>query len=291
MFEITVIDFIIFIFGAVYLVILFMLYFSGLKYAKIFEKLNDEDYPFHELYFVGYQVTNILKLDYKGKRDRKLRKELASLYDIKFSDYYVRVVYSQRFSMALVVMGFATPLYCFTGSILVFLLVLIGSVATYMYYSYATKELVKKKKDEYMSDFSEVVSKLALLVNSGMVLIEAWKKVAESGESSIFKEMQRSVIEIEKYGISIEDAINNFGQRCMLQEIRKFASTLIQAIDGNGELPVMLIQQSNEVWNMKKQLVRRQGELVSQALLIPMCLSFVGIIIMVIIPIFANIGA
>ena len=78
----------------------------------------------------------------------------------------------------------------------------------------------------------------------------------------------------------------------MMPEIRKFASTLVQGLDqGNAELAPMLTQQSKEVWEIKKQLVRRAGELANNKLLIPMLLTFLGILIMIMVPIFANLGA
>ena len=62
-------------------------------------------------------------------------------------------------------------------------------------------------------------------------------------------------------------------------------------VKGNDELVIMLQNQSSEVWNAKKQDVRRQGEKASSKLLIPMLFMFVGILIMVIVPIFSNLGA
>ena len=92
-------------------------------------------------------------------------------------------------------------------------------------------------------------------------------------------------------GTSSADAFQQFGQRCMLLEIRKFTSTLIQGIlRGNRELSQMLTQQSAEVWELKKQMVKRKGELADSKLLLPMCLTFAGILIMVVIPIFSNLG-
>jgi tight adherence protein C len=77
----------------------------------------------------------------------------------------------------------------------------------------------------------------------------------------------------------------------MLPEIRKFTSTLIQGISrGNSELSPMLIQQSREVWELKKQIAHRKGAMANDTLLAPMCLTFVGILIMVMVPIFANLG-
>lgn len=276
--------------GLLILILWLVLYIQGRKDRGLFEGLNDEDYPFHEMYFVGYRATQILKINYKNKQARNLRRQLGALYEAKFADYYLRVVYAQRYTMALTVMAFAAPMYCLSGSTVMFIVILIGGVAAYLYYGKATQDLIAKKKEDILSDFSDVVSKLALLVNSGMIVTEAWEKIAESSEGTIYEEMKRSVVEMRN-GTSSADAFQQFGQRCMLLEIRKFTSTLIQGIlRGNRELSQMLTQQSAEVWELKKQMVKRKGELADGKLLLPMCLTFAGILIMVVIPIFSNLG-
>ena len=93
-------------------------------------------------------------------------------------------------------------------------------------------------------------------------------------------------------GVAEIDAIFNFGTRCIIPEIKKFASTIIQGlVKGNSELTIMLMEQSKEVWAAKKQNVRRQGEKAASKLLIPICIMFVGILVMILIPIFTNLGA
>jgi tight adherence protein C len=52
----------------------------------------------------------------------------------------------------------------------------------------------------------------------------------------------------------------------------------------------MLQDQSKEVWSAKKHSVKRQGEKAASKLLIPIMLMFIGILIMVIVPIFTNMG-
>ena len=92
-------------------------------------------------------------------------------------------------------------------------------------------------------------------------------------------------------GVSEIDAMFNFGSRCIIPEIKKFTSTIIQGMTkGNSELTAMLQEQSKEVWELKKQLVRREGEKAASKLLIPICVMFVGILIMIIVPIFTNLG-
>lgn len=72
--------------------------------------------------------------------------------------------------------------------------------------------------------------------------------------------MQLTVVEM-KNGVSETDALFRFGTRCILSEIKKFTSTIVQGIiKGNSELTYMLQEQSKEVWAAKKQNVKRQGE-------------------------------
>ena len=67
---------------------------------------------------------------------------------------------------------------------------------------------------------------------------------------------------------------------------------MIQVIEkGNKELVKMLKEQSAESWNIKKYITMREGEKASGKLLIPMMIMFIGILIMVLIAIFTNIGA
>ena len=93
-------------------------------------------------------------------------------------------------------------------------------------------------------------------------------------------------------GMSEEDAIIFFGQQCMVPQIKKFASTIITSLKrGPEDLAQMLMQQSKEVWAMKQQIMRRRGEAANAKLLFPIVLTFIGILIMVIVPIFSNMGA
>lgn len=288
---ISITDIVVFALGCMILGVWLILYIKGKKYEDLFVALDTNDYPMGDTYFVGYEATLLLKVKYKDKKSRKLRKELSVIYEPKYADYYLRVTYSMQFTMALTVAAFAAPMYFFSGSILLFIVFLLAAGGAYYYYGISMEDKIKKRSDEMLSDFSDVVSKLALLVNSGMILNEAWGRVAMSEEKTLYLEMQRSVEEM-KNGRSMEDALFVFGQRCMLPEIKKFSTTLIQGISqGNSELAPMLTQQSKEVWELKKQLVRRAGELANNKLLIPMCVTFIGILIMIMVPIFSNLGA
>ena len=160
----------------------------------------------------------------------------------------------------------------------------------YYYVATLPQTKVEKKSTQILSDFADVASKLALLVNAGMIMKEAWEKVAYTGESELYQEMQRVCVNMHN-GMSEVDAYTEFGSRCTSPEIKKFTSTVVQGlVKGNRELVEMIKQQSREIWEAKRHRVKQQGEKAASKLLIPICIMFIGIIIMIIIPIFSNLG-
>lgn len=286
----SAIDFIIYGVGLVCLLVWIAFFFMGLRYASLFAALDEKDYPLKEIYFVGYAVTQLFKFQYKSKKDRKLRKEISVLYGDKYADYYIRVIYSQKITFGTLVFVLAFPMYGLANTIAAMLVMFMFAWVAYYYFGTVTEQKILKRSEEMLSDFSNVVSKLALLTNAGMIMREAWEEVAYTGETTLYKEMQIAVDHMNN-GMSEIDALFNFGSRCIIPEIKKFTSTITQGIvKGNSELVSMLQQQSKEVWAIKKQNVRRQGEKAASKLMIPILLMFVGILIMIIIPIFTNMG-
>ena len=276
--------------GALLLAVWMFFFLAGLKHASLFDALDENEYPFKEIYCVGYAVMEMSGYQYKSKADRKLRKELSILYGEKYAEYYIRVIYAQKTSLAMTLLMLAVPLYGLANDILAAVVVVMFAGVAYYYFGTLTSEKILKRSEEMLSDFSTVVSKLALLTNAGMIMREAWEEVAFTGDSPLYKEMQIAVGQMHN-GVADVDALYAFGVRCVIPEIKKFTSTIVQGmVKGNSELTSMLQVQSKEVWALKKQNVRRQGEKASSKLMIPMMMMFIGILVMVIIPIFANMG-
>lgn len=283
-------DVVIMFIGIIVLAVWLFIYITNLKYANIFDQLDSSEFRLNELYFMGYGVLEKLKYDYYSKNNRELKKNLSVLYDEKFADYYLRVVRSQQVTFFLLLLVFAFIMYGFTAEIGMLGMMIGVAILLAFHAGGAPKRKIEERSDELMSEFSEVVSKLALLTDAGMILKEAWEEIAYSEEGTIYNEMKRAVEDM-KNGVSEIDAISSFGQRCMVPEIKKFTSTLVQGLSkGNKELSVMLSKQSAEVWDIKRQIVRRKGEKAQSKLLIPMILMFIGILVMIMIPIFSNLG-
>ena len=286
----TVTNFVVYGIGLLVLLLWLGLFARGYKHAALFESLTEKDYPLKEIYFVGYALPEALQYKYNTKGDRKLRKQISVLYGDKFAEFYLRVVYAQKITMALTIAVLAFVFYGLANDLTVLAILLVFSGLAYYYFGITTEKKIMKRSEEMLRDFSEVISKLALLTNAGMILREAWEEVAYTGSTSLYQEMQTAVDEMNN-GASETDAMFRFGVRCIIPEIKKFTSTLVQGlIKGNSELTFMLKEQSKEVWTAKKQNVKRQGEKAASKLLIPISIMFIGILIMIIVPIFSNLG-
>ena len=272
----------------VFFFILFLL--IGTKYNNMIAPLNSKEFPLCEVYGVGFVLLALLRHNYSSKKERKRRQQIALIYGEKHSEYYLRVNAAERVTLAfiLVVVGFA--MYGLVNDYLIIGVFLMFAFTAYYYVSTLPQVILEKKTNQILNDFADVASKLALLVNAGMIMREAWEKVAYTGDSELYKEMQRVIVNINN-GMSEVDAYTEFGSRCTAPEIKKFTSTIVQGlVKGNRELVEMIKQQSRELWDSKRHRVRRQGEKAASKLLIPICIMFVGILIMIIVPIFANLG-
>lgn len=268
---------------------LIMLLTSG-KYDMYLETLDSREYPFFQLYGVGFRINDLIRMDFSRKSERKRRQYLALLKGDQLAEYYLRVNAAERTTFASLCIVASFILYGISQEIMI-LVILIGFGAlAYYYVSTIPEETVKKRTGAILDEFADVVSKLALLVNAGMILKEAWEMIAYSGEGELYDEM-RLVCENINNGMSEIDAYTEFGTRCTAPEIKKFTSTIIQGVvKGNKELVEMIKMQSREMWNSKQHRVRQQGEKAASKLLIPTCIMFVGVLIMIIVPIFANLG-
>lgn len=283
-------DVIIMSFGCLVLILWIIIYFASKKHNKFFEALNEKEYPLKELYSMGYTIMEIISYKYKGKFDRRLRTSLSILYEEKYVEYYLRVIYAQSITWGLIIFIISFILYGLSQEILIFVICILMSCLSIYYFMTLVEKKIKKRSSEMLNDFSEIVSKLALLINAGMIMREAWYEVAYASNGAIYQEMRRACDDMQN-GVSEIESIRRFGNKCILPEIKKFASTIIQGIEkGNKELAIMLHNQSDEVWDMKQQRIKREGAKANTKLMIPMFIMFLGILIMIIVPIFTNLG-
>jgi tight adherence protein C len=125
-----------------------------------------------------------------------------------------------------------------------------------------------------------------------MTVPRAWEKIVSDRKNltPLYEELNKTYLEI-KNGKPEMTAYEDFAKRCRVKEITKFIAAIIQNLrKGNGELVTLLKLQSNECWQLRKNLARRLGEEASTKLVLPLMIMFVGILIIVILPEIMNLN-
>lgn len=149
----------------------------------------------------------------------------------------------------------------------------------------------KERKKQLQYDYSEVVSKLTLLIGAGMSVQRAWEKIAFDYQKKRQKDIRfayeemLTTVRCIKAGVSEKTAYREFGRRCDIKEYRKLGTLLEQNIrKGTKELAELLEQESSEAFEQRKNLARQMGEEAGTKLLLPMILMLMIVMVIVMVP-------
>ena len=266
---------------------LYALYSGSAMYHEMVSAL---DSPMKISYIAGCRLLDMCKFNYSGQYAKKMIKYCHILYGEKYAEFYFRINMAQKVTSALLALIIGLVVTVLMQELMLLILA-VGAAAGFAYYFHTLiMDEINKRERSITAEFPEVLSKLALLVNAGMIVREAWEKTANTGEGVLYEEMRAAVVDMNN-GVSDFDAILGFAQRCGVDKVTKFASTMVQNLSkGNKELVEFLRQFSSEAWTEKKQHTRQLGEEASGKLLIPIALMFLGILLMVVVPIFMGIS-
>lgn len=257
-------------------------------YAEITESIDETKYRYPELFCIGFAIMRFLKIDTSGKQARKRIKEIAEVQGKMYAEYYYYIINGAKWTYGLTVLVLFALLGAMGNSGIALFFGLVLSILLMWYVDETMNDQLEQRRDDLLTDLPQMLSKLTLLVNSGMVMRDAWVKVAEGEDRILYQEMRITAQEM-KNGVSDYEAYRNFADRCSIKEIRRFSSTMIQNMQkGNSEIAYFLKEMSDEMWEEKKHLVKRKGEAANSKLLIPTAMIFIGILILVMVPTFMN---
>lgn len=270
--------------GSAFAVIFCVALLAGGKHDYMLEALDTDAFPLKEIYSAGLALQDVGLFRLRGKLGAYLREKTNLYYGHKYSEYYARIIYAQALSfggLCLALMFLIAGAAGGLGSIFFAVMGLVMAGVFGYYFINRTAELVNKRRDECEEEFPNAISKLALLVNSGMILHSAWEMVAQSAEGTFYDLMKDSVDQMNNGKAEI-DMFYDFGTLSGSDNIKKFTTALIQSVEqGGGELPGFLANQSSALWGQYRQRLLQKGEKSASALLAPIGLMFGGVVLIV----------
>lgn len=258
---------------------------KGKKYEYMVQNLDGNKYFLKDLYVVGFSLNEGKVFRLRGKMERDLKKQAKLLWGDVYYEYYANLAWAQFLTLAClsISVGFSFAGFVNLDQLVIVLFMVLLFIAAFWNIALSNmKEEIQKRREACESEFPNMVSKLALLINSGMVLREAWYIVAKGKEGALY-DLMKNACEGMENGESDIEAIYKFGVLSDSGDIKKFTSAMIQGIQkGNSELADFLVAQTSELWAHKRQLSLQQGEVAAGKLIIPLGITFAGIIMIIV---------
>lgn len=255
------------------------------KFKEITSSINPKDYYMSELFYIGFQIMELIRFNIKSDASRKKIKLMSEVYGKKYAEYYYYVSIGGKITYVITVLPviFLLALLANNPAALLFGVVLAGIFVWYINESF--KDKLTERREKILAEFPQVLSKMTLLVNSGMLLRDAWNLIADQSDTILFQEMRLTALQLDN-GVPETVAYREFAERCGIKEVRKFSSIVIQGLEkGASELTMFLKDMADELWMEKRNLVKQKGEKANSKLLIPTVIIFVGILFMIMAPI------
>lgn len=276
--------------GTVFFLLWIELFFRyNRSYDDYIASIEKGQYLLPQLFFIGFGFIEQFHVDTYGKYAMSRIQLFAELQGEQYSRYYFMVNFAGQFTYVLTMLPIGLLLAAITDPVIAFLFLFLGVFLAY-YLDYDIKTKVEKRREAIMISFPHVLSKMSLLIHAGMPLHDVIKKLAYAKEEILYTEFGIMQDEIRN-GVSEREAMKHLADRCGIQEIRKFSSIMIQNMEkGSREMAKSLTEMADAVWRDRKNHVRQLGEKASAKLMLPIMMIFVGIMIMVIVPMFASVG-
>lgn len=154
----------------------------------------------------------------------------------------------------------------------------------------------RKRQDQMLKDYPDIVSNFIMLTGAGMTCRGAWERIVSdysadrrAGRSEIrfaYEEMKYAVRELN-IGKSEKEVYEDFGSRCGSLQYQRFGTLLAGNLKrGSRELNRLLELEAADAFSTRRESVRRKAEELGTKLLLPMLIMMCIVIAVIIVPAF-----
>lgn len=170
-------------------------------------------------------------------------------------------------------------------------------MAAALYFADKQEQRLKKEKrrDQMMKDYPEIISKLLLLLSSGLSIRSSFERISKdyaenkktlSGETHIAYEAITIACREMNNGISEQKAFENFGKYCNCPAYKTLATLLSQNLKkGGAGIRELLEREAQEAFEDRKRRAKIRGDKAGTQLLFPMVLMLTIVLVIIIVPV------
>ena len=147
----------------------------------------------------------------------------------------------------------------------------------------------KEKEEELALAYPEIVSKLCLLIGSGLTVRGAWERIIrdyreDQSFNYAYEEMLLTYYELER-GMPEGKAYAAFGKRCRLSGYRKLGSLLEQNLKkGTAGLLALLQEETWQAFEERRAFAVKLAQEAGTRLLMPMLMLLLVVLVVCIAP-------
>jgi hypothetical protein len=162
------------------------------------------------------------------------------------------------------------------------------------------KEQEKRRERELLLDYSDLLSKLVVLIGAGLTIRNAWEKIVHDYDAAkvtgkqqaraAYEEMRLTCDQMRN-GVPESEAYREFGRRCGLQQYLKLSGLLEQnRRTGTKNLREIFQNEMSDALEQRKNLALRLGEEAGTRLLIPLFMMLGIVMVMIMVPAMMSMG-
>lgn len=156
----------------------------------------------------------------------------------------------------------------------------------------------KRREQQLLLDYSEVISKLLVYIGAGLTVRGSWERIVAGYDSSVkdgkrrirpvYEEMMKTASQLGS-GVSESRAFGEFGRRCSLQPYLKLSALLEQSQkNGSRQLRHALELEMISAFEQRKNMAKKLGEEAGTKLLFPLLLMLGVVMAMIVLPAFLS---
>lgn len=217
-------------------------------YDQVIDAIDKKKFMFGEIYFIGFGFITLFHINIKTERGSKKIKEISEIYGRKYAEFYHYVITGGSISYFLTLLPMGFCLGAIANNVMLGVLGVVASALLLEYMSGEIKKNVNERREDILEDLPQMLSKFTLLINAGLIVRDAWFKVAYANDKPIYKEMQEACVEMNngvpivqtvlKIALALAESAYDLSQLCLGKSVPLYKSSTTWAMSPQGMIGI-----------------------------------------------------